>query len=89
MKNKLDFNKLLLVVSILVFLDALIQASYFHMSWKNDTITNIISFVGNFNFLLLLFILLLFIYSVYSLFKNKTYLLFIINSLSLIIMLTT
>ena len=89
MKNKLDFRKVLLLISILVFSDALIQASYFHMNWKNDTITSVISFIGNFNLLLFLFILLLFIYSVYSLFKNKTYLLFVINSLSLIIMLTT
>lgn len=88
--KKLDSNKLVLIISVLVFLDIFTQAIYFHMSWKNDIITAIISFVGNMTNLFLYGIIpLLFIYSVYSLFKKKTYLLFIINSLSLIIMLTT
>ncbi len=84
MKIKSDLNGAITVISILVLIDILIQTIYFYSGWRNDIVTGIMSFIGNMtNFYLVFIIPLLFIYSVYSLFKNKTYLLLIVNGLSL------
>lgn len=88
-------NKVVLVLSILVFANIVFQALYFRLSaagYSHTIITEIISFVGNFNFLSMIIIpALLFIYSIIILITKEKYAvgLFIINLCSCLMFFVT
>jgi hypothetical protein len=88
-------NKVVLVISILVLANIIFQALYFKLSsaaYSNDILTDIISFIGNFNFISMVIIpAILFVYSIVTLVMKQKYALglFMINLCSALMFFAT
>lgn len=90
MNKNITLDKILLIISILILINFAIMGLYFHMSWKDDTVTTILGVIGNITmFPSMILTPLLFIYSLYSVFKNKNFILFFICLINIIIIATT
>lgn len=90
MNKNITLDKILLIISILILINFAIMSLYFHMSWKDDAVTTILGVIGNITmFPSMILTPLLFIYSLYSVFKNKNFILFFICLINIIIIATT